>query len=50
MKDCFREATELIDSDINKSLLKFNEGLLTAGQCMKKSIIIGKEKKQYGLS
>ncbi len=46
VKDCFREATELIDSDINKSLLKFNEGLLTAGQCMKKSIIIGKEKKQ----
>ena len=43
VKDCFREATELIDSDINKSLLKFNEGLLTAGQ---KSIIIGKEKKQ----
>jgi len=28
VKDCFREATELIDSDINKSLLKFNEGLL----------------------
>ena len=46
VKDCFREAAELIDSDINKSLLKFNEGLLTAGLCMKKSIIIGKEKKQ----
>ena len=46
VKDCFREATELIDSDINKSLLKFNEGLLTAGQCMKKSLIIGKENKQ----
>ena len=43
VKDCFREATELIDSDINKSFLKFNEGLLTVGQ---KSIIIGKEKKQ----
>ena len=46
VKDCFREATELIDSDINKSLLKFNAGLLTAGQCMKKSIVTGKEKKQ----
>ena len=46
VKDCFREATKLTDRDINKSLLKFNEGLLTAGLCMKKSIIIGKEKKQ----
>ena len=42
----FREASALIDSDINQSLLKFNEGLLKAGQCMKKSIVIGKEKKQ----
>ena len=49
IKDCFREATELIDSDINKSLLKFNEALLIAGQ---KSTIIGKEKKRrrYGLT
>ena len=46
IKDCFREATELIDSNINKPRLKFNEGLPTAVQCMKKSTVIGKEKKQ----
>ena len=46
VKDCFYEATELIDSDINKSLSKFNEGILTAGLCMKRSVTIGRENKQ----
>ena len=46
VKDCFYEATELIDCDINKSLSKFNKGLLTAGRCMKKLMTIGRESKQ----
>ena len=46
VKDCIDEATDLIDIDVNNSLLKFKEGLLRAGQCMRKLIIFGKEKKQ----
>ena len=41
-----REATDLIDVDINESLLKFLEGLQKAGSCMKKTITIGKGKAQ----
>ena len=44
VKTCFSEAEELIDIDINLSLKKFNEGIQIAGQCMKKEIVIGKEK------
>ena len=50
VKDCFREAAELIDSDINKSLLKFNEGLLTAGQCKKSRSSLGRKRNRYGLT
>ena len=42
-----REATDLIDVDINESLLKFLEGLQKAGSCMKKTIV--KEKHRHGL-
>ena len=45
-KTCFSEAEELIEADISSSILKFNEGLLTAGECMKKIIVIGKERQQ----
>ena len=41
-----REATDLIDVDINESLLKFLEGLQKAGSCMKKTITTGKGKAQ----
>ena len=43
---CFKEAEELIDIDANSSIQKFNKGLLTAGECMKKTIVIGKERRQ----
>jgi hypothetical protein len=40
------EATDLIDTDINYSLVKFQQVLLTAGTCMKKSITVGKQRAQ----
>ena len=43
---CFSEAERLMEADVNFSILKFNEGLLTAGECMKKTIVIGKERQQ----
>ena len=33
-------------ADVSSSILKFNEGLLSAGECMKKTIVIGKERQQ----
>ena len=45
-KTCFSEAEELIEADISSSILKFSEGLLTAVECMKKTIVIGKERQQ----
>ena len=42
----FIEAKELIDIDVNSSIQKLNERLLTAGECMKKTIAIGKERWQ----
>ena len=44
IKTRFNEAEELIDIDVNSSLQKFHEGLLTAGECMKKTIVTGKER------
>ena len=43
---CFSEAEELIEANVSSSILKFNKGLLTAGECMKKTIFIGKERQQ----
>ena len=45
-KTCFNEAEKLVEADVSSSILKFNEGLLTAGECMKKTIVIGKERQQ----
>ena len=36
-KTCFSEAEELIEANVSSSILKFNEGLLTAVECMKKT-------------
>ena len=46
IKTCFNEAEELIDIDADFFIQKFNEGLLTAGECMKKTIVIRKERRQ----
>ena len=43
---CFNEALHLLDEDINLALDKFNEGIIYAGECMKKVIYIGNEKQQ----
>ena len=40
------EAESLIDCDINQALSKFNECFEYAGDCMKKTIFIGSEKKK----
>ena len=45
-KTYFSEAKELIEANASSSILKFNEGLLTAGECMKETIVIGKERQQ----
>ena len=42
LKSGFSEAKEMIDIDENSSIQKFNEGLLTGGEFMKKTIVIGK--------
>ena len=42
----FIEAKELIDIDVNSSIQKLNERLLTAGECMKKTTVIGKGRRQ----
>jgi uncharacterized protein YacL (UPF0231 family) len=38
------EAMDLIDSDVNSAIKKFNESILRAGSCMKKVVHVGKEK------
>ena len=43
-KEIITEATLLIGTNIDAALTKFNEYLLTAGECMKKNIIYGNEK------
>ena len=40
------EAESLIDCDINQALSKFNECFEYAGDCMKKTIFTGSEKKK----
>ena len=40
------EAESLIDYDINQALSKFNESFEYAGDCMKKTILIGSEKRK----
>ena len=42
------EAESLIDCDINQALSKFNECFEYAGDCMKKTIFIGSEKRKTG--
>ena len=46
VKNCFDEATELLEVDINRSLSRFTDGLHMAGTCMKKSVTIGKDNSQ----
>lgn len=41
-----RDATELIEVDVNLSLSKFNEAMTMAGECMKKRVYIGKDRQQ----
>ena len=40
------EAESLTDCDINQALSKFNECFEYAGDCMKKTIFIGSEKRK----
>ena len=42
----FEQATELININIDAALEKFNDGINRAGECMKKTITLGKIKKQ----
>ena len=42
----FEQATELINVNIDAALEKFNDGINRAGECMKKTITLGKIKKQ----
>jgi len=44
--DYLKEAMNLVDVDIDLSLLKFNEGLIKAGDCMMKTIFFGNEKRR----
>ena len=40
----FEQATELININIDAALEKFNDGINRAGECMKKTITLGKIK------
>ena len=40
----FEQATELININIDAALEKFNDGINRAGECMKKTIKLGKIK------
>ena len=42
----FEQATELININIDAALEKFNDGINRAGECMKKTITLGKIKHQ----
>ena len=42
----FEQATELININTDAALDKFNDGINRAGECMKKTITLGKIKKQ----
>ena len=43
--DKIRTATELIDTDVNMAILKFNECFTYAGECMMKRIKIGSQRR-----
>jgi len=46
VKKVITEATFLVDIDINQALSKFNECLVYAGECMKRTVYFGTEKRK----
>lgn len=46
MQSLFREAENLIVKDINTALTMFSDGLWLAGECVKKTIYTGRERKK----
>jgi len=46
VKETLQEADSLVNCDANLALRKFNECFIFAGDCMKKTIVIGSERRQ----